>query len=51
MFIDRGVRSLPPPFGERNGSGVVGLYLNSAPPNGFVFSVEFVPINISLLTE
>ncbi len=34
MFIDQ--RSNPHPLRseERNGSGVVKLYLNSAPPNG-----------------
>jgi hypothetical protein len=34
MFIDRGARPLRLRSKERNGSGVVKLYLNSAPSNG-----------------
>jgi len=34
MFIDEGARSLRLRSEERNRSGVVKLYLNSAPPNG-----------------
>jgi hypothetical protein len=34
MFIDRGATPLRLRSEERNVSGVVKLYLNSAPPNG-----------------
>jgi len=34
MFIDQGARSLRLRSKERNGSGVVKLYLTSAPSNG-----------------
>ena len=40
MFIDQGSKTLRLRSEERNGSGVVKLYLNSAPPNGVSIGIN-----------
>ncbi len=47
MFIDRGARSLRLRSKEQNGSGMVKLYLNSAPSNG-VGTGSYAPVYIHL---
>ena len=39
MFIDRGAKTLRLRSEERNGSGAVKLWLNSAPSNGVVLGI------------
>ena len=51
MFIDREAKPLRLRSKERNGSGAVKLYLNSAPSDGVGSWVARESINIPLLAE